>query len=306
MASGFRPNDLDLELRAVSPWVEMGAYEALWRRPRTTFKSLAKKFGKHPGSRPSDFLTCDEEWDEAHECAEFVKSRFNEAGIGRFGVEVHGAGEYPMKLRDAEHPIELLYHQGWWDLVYSPSVAVVGTRKPSGKGLKRTRKLVRKLVEGDFTIVSGLAAGIDRMAHETAIENDGRTIAVLGTPLSHVYPKENCELQRRIAKEFLVVSQVPVRRYESTNDPRSNRFFFPERNITMSALTDATIIVEAGENSGTMVQARAALAQDRKLFILASCFEDRSLNWPARLLDKGAIQVRDYDEILERLSATIQ
>jgi hypothetical protein len=83
-----------------------------------------------------------------------VQERFREAHIDRFGVRVHGAGEYPEKLRDAAHPVELIYYQGWWDLVNSRSVAVVGTRKPTPDGLNRTRQLVRKLVEDGFTVVS--------------------------------------------------------------------------------------------------------------------------------------------------------
>ena len=290
----------DFRSRAVSPFLEMGAYEALWSEPKTTFKSLSERFARHPGSIPSDFVPAD----RAYDCATFVKQRFEEAGISRFGVRVHGAGEYPEKLRDATYPVECLYYRGWWDLAASRSVAVVGTRKPSREGLARTRRLVRELVKGEFTVVSGLAAGIDRMAHETAIENGGRTIAVIGTPLSHTYPKENAELQRDIAEHFLIVSQVPVRRYESQDYGR-NRLFFPERNVTMSALTEATVIVEAGEVSGTLVQARAALNQRRKLFVLDSCFRNSRLSWPDKLAGKGAIRVRDYDDIQQHLSPTL-
>ena len=179
----------------------------------------------------------------------------------RFGVRVHGAGDYPERLRDAKHPVELLYYQGWWELVKSRCIAVVGTRKPTEDGVARTRRLVKALVKDDFTIVSGLATGVDTTAHETAISNGGRTIAVIGTPLSHIYPRDNAELQRFIAREFLLISQVPVRRWEEQANPRNNRYFFPERNITMSALTEASIIVEAGETSGTLIQARAALEQ---------------------------------------------
>jgi len=99
----------------------------------------------------------------------------------------------------------------------------VGTRNPTREGISRTRRLVRNLVKDNFTVVSGLAAGIDRTVHQTAIEEGGRTIAVIGTPLSRVYPKENAELQRQIARDFLVISQVPVKRYES-QDYRLNRF----------------------------------------------------------------------------------
>jgi DNA processing protein len=287
----------DFEARAISPLEELGAYEALWDEPKTTFKTLSDKFAARPGAVPSDFVPPA----KARECAAFVQEKFQQAEITRFGVRVHGAGDYPEKLRDAAHPIELLYYQGWWDLVESRCVAVVGTRKPSPEGIVRTRRLVRELVKDQFTVVSGLAAGVDRVAHETAIECEGRTIAVIGTPLSHAYPRENADLQQRIARDFLLISQVPVRRYE-TQDYRMNRLFFPERNVTMSALTEATIIVEAGDTSGTLIQARAALQQGRKLFILDSCFRNPLISWPQKFADKGAIRVMDYNDIRHHLS----
>ena len=288
----------NFENRPVSPFLEMGAYEYLWTQQKTTFKSLSSKFEKQPGSVPSDFV---QDKEEAHECAKFVRSRFLNASIDWFGIHVHGAGEYPRKLRDAKYPIALFYYQGWWELVASRSVAVIGNRKPSKSGLLRTRQVVRELVKNKFTVVSGLASGIDTTAHKTAIEENGNTIAVLGTPLSHVYPKENQELQNQIAKHQLVISQVPLLRYES-QDYRFNRTFFPERNVTMSALTEATIIIEAGETSGTLFQARAAVNQNRKLFILDSCFRNMQITWPKTYEKKGAIRVRDYDDIAEHLA----
>ena len=103
-------SELSLEVRAVSPFEEMGAYEALWCKPNTTFRSLAKQFAENPDRLPSDFVS----QEEAEECATFVQTRFEQAEIKRFGVRVHGASEYPQKLRDAAHPVELLYYQGWW------------------------------------------------------------------------------------------------------------------------------------------------------------------------------------------------
>ena len=284
---------------ALSPFREMGAYEALWMRPGATFRSLAARFAARPGSVPSDFVP----HDEAEACAAHVKSRFAADGVGRFGVRLHGAGEYPPQLRDAAHPVALLYYQGWWDLAASPSVAVVGTRRPSAQGLARTRRLVGALVADGYTVVSGLAAGIDRTAHETAMAAGGCTVAVIGTPLSHAYPKTNAGLQRHLAAHFLVISQVPLLRYEA-QDCRRNRAFFPARNVTMAALTAATIVVEAaGEKSGTLIQARAALAQGRHLFVLDNCFRDQGAAWPARLAAQGAVRVMAYDDIRERLSA---
>ncbi|WP_419914631.1 DNA-processing protein DprA [Hoeflea sp.] len=283
--------------RTISPFRELGAYEALWDNVKATFKSIADQFARRPAALPSDFVKPE----TAEEYAASVNSRFRESEIGPFGVRVHGAAEYPPRLRDAKHPVELLYFQGWWDLVNSRSVAVVGSREPSDEGKARTRRIVKALVEDDFTVVSGLAAGIDTAAHTAAIDNEGRTIAVIGTPLSHVYPKTNSDLQKRIAENYLLISQVPLLRYER-QDYRRNRLFFPERNKTMSALTEATIIVEAGETSGTLIQARAALEQGRKLFILDSCFQNPKLTWPAKFEMQGAVRVRTYDDVRRHLS----
>jgi DNA processing protein len=299
MAPELALDSPDFESLAISPLRELGAYEAMWDNPGVTFKTISEKFAARPGALPSDFVTTR----QAGEYADFVRERFRAAHIDRFGVRVHGAGEYPEKLRDAVHPVELIYYQGWWDLVESRCVAVVGARKASDQGIARTLRLVRELVKDDFTIVSGLAAGVDTAAHETAIDAGGRTIAVIGTPLSHTYPRGNVELQRRVGRDFLLISQVPVKRYEN-QDYRQNRLFFPERNITMSALTEATVIVEAGETSGTLIQARAALQQGRKLFILDSCFRNKRLTWPHRFAEKGAIRVADYEDIRQQLSPT--
>lgn len=279
----------------MSPYLELGAYEVLWMREGMTVKRMADLFRERPEALPSDLVP----EDQAREMAERVVGLLREKGVERFGVRVHRAGEYPAKLREARHPVEVLTFRGWWSFVEQRSVAVVGTRKASEEGRRRAAKLARALVGDGFAVVSGLAAGIDTVAHESALEAGGVTIAVLGTPLSETYPRENRELQRRMAAEHLVISQVPVWRYHQ-HDWRVNRGWFPERDVTMSALTEATVIVEAGETSGTLIQARAALEQGRQLFVLASCFE-AGLRWPARLEEKGAVRVRSYEEIRERL-----
>lgn len=276
--------------------LEVGAYEVLWTGSKASFKTLADLFANSPGARPSDLVGST----EAREAAARVLTRLRQLTRQRFDVRVHGELDYPAGLRDATHPVELLYFQGNWDLVSTPSIAVVGARKPTDDGLMRTRQLVRMLVGDRFTIVSGLAEGVDTAAHTTAIEADGKTIAVIGTPLGHVYPKVNAVLQERIARDHLLISQVPVERYETQNF-RLNRLFFPERNKTMAALSQATVIVEAGETSGTLVQAREALKQGRKLFILNSCFERQDLTWPSRFEREGAIRVRGYDDIRREL-----
>lgn len=276
--------------------LEIGAYEALWCEHNASFKSIAGQFRKAPGARPSHLVPENRAREVASQVLAKLRARTNQ----RFDIRIHGEWEYPKRLRDAVDPVELLYIQGDWNLVSSPAVAVVGTRKPSPLGIERTQTLARRLVQDNFTVVSGLAEGVDTAAHNAAIAAGGRTIAVIGTPLGQVYPKANAELQEQIARDHLLVSQVPVLRYEAQNF-RTNRFFFPERNKLMSALTQATIIVEAGETSGTLVQAREALRQGRKLFIMNSCFERDDLTWPRRFEEQGAIRIHSYADVRREL-----
>lgn len=283
--------------KAISPFYEMAAYEALWDEQGASFKTIADRFRAHPDARPSDFIPQDK-------LEEYIKNLkkiiLNQNEFKDFGIRLHGMMDYPQKLRDAKHPIELFYYQGHWELIYSPCISVVGTRNPSAEGIKRTKKLVNLLLKDGYTIVSGLAKGIDTIAHRTAIASNGSTIAVIGTPLNQVYPKENKDLQNLIKHNYLAISQVPFFRY-SKQGPQINKLFFPERNKLMSAISLATIIVEAGETSGTLVQARAALEQGRKLFILNNNFENKELSWPEKYFKKGAIRVETYQDIISHL-----
>ena len=280
----------------ISPFLEMGAYEALWLEKGATFKSIAKRFEANLEALSSDFI----DHSTAEQCAAEVMAKLKKENIHRFGIRMHHAGDYPQKLRATKYPVELFYYRGTWELSECRSVAVVGSRNASPKGKARARRLAEALVERDITVVSGLAAGIDSAAHMAALEAGGQTIAVVGTPLGQVYPAQNRELQERIATEHLLISQIPVLRY-SKQGYQCNRFFFPERNITMSALTEATVIVEAGETSGALTQARAALHQGRKLFILDSCFQRADLTWPSYYEKRGAIRVREPEDIWEAL-----
>ena len=202
---------------AISPRLEMGAYEALWARHNMSLKKIAQMFRDRPGALPSELT----ERGEAAKMATEVLGLLRARGVERFGLRIHQAGEYPAKLRDARDPVELLYFQGMWELVETRCVAIVGSRKPSEDGRKRARRLARALVQDGFTVVSGLANGIDTEAHTTAIDAGGQTIAVVGTPLGEYYPPENRALQDRIAREFLLISQVPVYRY-AQQTPRFN------------------------------------------------------------------------------------
>lgn len=200
---------------------------------------------------------------------------------------------------EARHAPAALYLRGDEDLLRSgPRVAVIGSRKASEAGIRRAQVLARALMRHNMIVVSGLAAGIDCAAHEAAIEAGGRTIAVIGTSLDETYPKSNAELQARIAREHLLVSQFAPG-YPVT--PKN----FPVRNRTMALLTDATVIVEAGERSGTLTQAWEALRLGRRLFLLESVVADPSLSWPKELIAYGAevLSRENLDEALADVPA---
>ena len=170
-----------------------------------------------------------------------------------------------------------------------PRVAVVGSRKASDEALARTRALVRALAERGMLVVSGLAEGIDTAAHEAALEFGGHTMAVLGTPLEEFFPPRNRAIQERLMRDELVVSQfapgTPVQ-------PKN----FPIRNRTMALLSDATIIVEAAEKSGTLHQGWEALRLGRLLFLLESVAKNPTLSWPSEMIRYGA-QVLSRDNL---------
>ncbi len=192
---------------------------------------------------------------------------------------------------------ERLYLLGDRELLrFGPRVSIVGSRKASQEGLQRARWLAGSLAQREVTVVSGLAAGIDTAAHEGTIAAGGHTIAVLGTPLDEYYPKENHLLQEEIARDHLLVSQFPSGYPSMAKN-------FPIRNRTMALLTDATVIVEAGEKSGTVHQGWEALRLGRLLFLLESLATDQDLSWPREMIAYGAqvLTRSNLDVVIENL-----
>ena len=277
---------------------ELLAYEALWLRPGATVLRISSWF-RQAGRRcwPSD-LVSDTEAASARERLDGVLA----SAVGRrFTIDIAASDRYPAGLHDAEHLVPVLYRRGDHALFDSaPRVAVIGSREVSEVGIARARRLASDLVGAGITVVSGLARGTDTAAHQGAIDAGGRTIAVLGTPITEVYPKQNAALQERIAGDHLLVSQVPLLRYRD-QDNRANSRFFPERNATMSALSQATVIVEARDRSGTLTQAKAALRQGRHLFILASCFDAPALSWPREFERQGARRLTCVEDLITAL-----
>ncbi len=282
--------------QVISPHEEMLAFESLWAKEDMTDKKFTALCKTH--RLPSQIVDRDTIF-FPEGLREKVQAYLNQLS-DQFSIAIWGDFQYPDKLQDAAHPIGLFYYQGDINLANTRCLSVVGSRQCSQAGKSRTKKLVKLLVEHDFTIISGLAKGVDTVALETAIEAGGRVIGVIGTPINQCYPAENQSLQNKIANEHLLISQVPFYRYDHLpfND---RRFYFPKRNATMSALSLGTIIVEAGETSGTLTQARAALQQQRQLFILQSCFENSAITWPEAFEKKKAIRVREIEDIISNL-----
>ncbi len=153
---------------------------------------------------------------------------------------------------EAKFAPSVLYAEGDMRITRYPTVSIVGTRNRSDNAVQLEKLIVNRLVENSVVIVSGLAKGIDTAAHRTAIDSGGRTIAVLGTPLDRYYPKENMSLQREIMKSHFALSQFAP---NAVVNPKC----FPMRNRTMALISDATLIIDAGEKSGTEHQAWEAL-----------------------------------------------
>lgn len=195
---------------------------------------------------------------------------------------------------DASEPEDTrLFYVGDLALVSRPCVSIVGKRKASADGERRADRLARELVQAGVVVVSGLARGIDAAAQTSAIQNNGRTIGVIGTPLSKAYPPENALLQETIWRDHLLISPFP----EGGPVYRSN---FPERNRVMAAISDATVIVEADDNSGTLHQAVACQKYGRWLFILKSVVDNQA--WPNRFLRiKNTVILEHTEQILDAL-----
>jgi SMF family protein len=205
---------------------------------------------------------------------------------------------YKNKLTQVEQKFspDTLFYQGNISLLQERRrVSVVGSRAVSDAGIKRTEKITRELVKNNIIVVSGLAKGVDTVAHQTAIKAGGDTIGVIGTPINQYYPKENKELQNFIAQNHLLISQFPEG-YPTT--PKN----FPIRNRTMALISDATIIIEASEKSGTKHQGWEALRLGRRLFILENVFKS-SVSWADEMLHYGAekLTLENYKYLIESI-----
>lgn len=204
---------------------------------------------------------------------------------------------YPSSLREISSPPPVIYYKG--DLLSTlehPCIAVVGTRLVSSYGRQVTEQLVEGLVAAGFTIVSGLARGVDAVAHRTAVDNHGFTVAVLGGGLNRVYPVENIKLATDIVSgSGSVISEFPPHQPPIPSN-------FPARNRIISGLCIGVLVTEAAEDSGSLITADFALEQGREVFAVPGPITSKLSKGPSRLLKMGAKLVSGVEDILEELN----
>ncbi len=204
--------------------------------------------------------------------------------------------DYPNYLREIPNPPPLLYLQG--DLLEQDrwAVAVVGTRRLTSYGRQVTRDLVAGLVQNNITVVSGLARGIDAIAHKTAVELGGRTLAVLGSGLDAIYPADN----RALAQEITQGHGAIISEYGLGIQPEAKNF--PPRNRIISGLSLGVIIVEAGERSGALITTNFALEQNRDVFAVPGNINSPASQGTNKLIQEGAKLVTRVEDVLEELN----
>ena len=206
--------------------------------------------------------------------------------------------DYPELLKQIHDPPLALYVQGTLTRKDRQAVAVVGTRRASHYGLSVADRLSYQLAKCGFTVVSGLARGIDSAAHQGALKGEGRTLAVLGSALDTLYPPENAELARKIASCGAVISEYTLGR-------QADRTTFPYRNRIISGLSMGSLIVECDTGSGAMMTADAALDQGRTVFAVPGRIDQPGAHGPHKLIRNGARLVEDIDDILQEFELLI-
>lgn len=205
---------------------------------------------------------------------------------------------YPRSLKQIYDPPIVLYYKGELKLEDEKAVAVVGTRKMTGYGRTVTEQFAKALVSGGFTIVSGLARGVDSAAHWATVNGGGRTIAVLGGGLNNIYPPENVRLvEEIILGRGAVVSEFPP-------DYPSLPGNFPARNRIISGLSRAVLVTEAAEDSGSLITARVALEQGRDVYAIPGPITSLLSRGPIGLIRDGARPISTPEEIFEELGVS--
>lgn len=219
---------------------------------------------------------------------------------GGCGVMTFADADYPERLREIFDPPPVLWVRGDRSLLSRPAIAVVGTRGPSPYGTGMAEMLSRDLAARRMVILSGMARGIDTAAHKGALEAGGRTVAVWGTGLDVVYPKEN----KRLAEDIVltggaIISEQPMGTFPAPQN-------FPLRNRVISGISVGVLVVEASEQSGTRITARCALEQNRDVYAVPGNVTSRNAWGPNTLIKQGAKLVATWEDIWEELPSQIR
>lgn len=293
---------------AVSPYDELLAYEYLYAQKGVTLRKITAMtvgMGKMPTQAMEEIggLFDARSSELYREIEGYISGK-----IGTFDLAIKGTPSWPEHLADSERPAPLLYYRGSMSIVGKPSVSVVGSRKATAGGMELAGNIASRLCERGYGIVTGLAKGIDAAATRASLEYSKAvgTVGVIGTPIDEVYPSENMNLfDGIIESEGLIVSQVPFYRYK-IQPFNTRRFYFPERNELMAAISSATVIVEASDTSGTLSQARACAYQKRPLFITRHALTSQGATWPAKWTGRSNVHlVDDGDDIADILDRII-
>lgn len=203
--------------------------------------------------------------------------------------------KYPRLLKEIYQPPWALFAKGDLTLLQKePKLAVVGSRQATPYGKRAIRLLLPRLIENDITIVSGLAKGIDALAHECAIENGGKTVAVIAGGLYHIYPRDNMRLALQMMQNQLVISEYPP-------DTKPERWHFPIRNRIISGLSAGTLLIEAKQKSGSLITANYAVNEGREVFSLPGSIFSPFSNGTNELIQQGAKPVLKPEDILEEI-----
>ena len=216
--------------------------------------------------------------------------------IKKYDVEVITIDEdqYPKNLKHIYNPPRVLYVKGKLIPEDYYSIGIVGSRKASFYGQQNAERLGSELAQKGFTVISGMARGIDTYAHKGALKAKGRTIAVLGSGINVVYPPENKTLMDEISRNGAVISEFPI-------DTRPNRQNFPMRNRIISGLSMGVLVIEAARKSGALITASFALEQGREVFSLPGRVDMSTSRGTLGLIKEGAKLVESVDDILEEL-----
>jgi DNA processing protein len=205
---------------------------------------------------------------------------------------------YPSRLREIYDYPPVLYVRGSLPAEDEPCLAIVGTRRPTVYGRQVTEEIAADLAGSGIMIISGLARGIDSVAHRAALDAGGKTVAVFGSGLDIVYPGENAKLAQAIIEHGALVSEYPL-----GVKPKAENF--PLRNRIMSGLSLGVLVVEAGERSGALITAQQAVEQNREVFAIPGSILSPASQGTNRLIQEGAKLVRNYTDILQELNLTI-